>query len=105
MTFFQGWSRIAFDRRQAGGERSRSGSRFLSCGKKDLKINIDYASIKTIRRYADYRKSGKYRRYNMGFINELVTYAILVVGIGALALGGIFFGKFLRDKHDSKKKV
>lgn len=41
----------------------------------------------------------------MGFINELVTYAILVVGIGALALGGIFFGKFLRDKHDSKKKV
>ena len=35
-------------------------------------------------------------------INELITYVIVVVGIGALALGGIFLGKFLRDKHDAK---
>lgn len=40
----------------------------------------------------------------MAFINELITYAILVVGIGALAVAGIFLGKFLRDKHDAKEK-
>lgn len=39
----------------------------------------------------------------MVFINELITYAILVIGIGALAIAGIFLGKFLRDKHDAKK--
>lgn len=40
----------------------------------------------------------------MGFINMFVTYAVMVVGIGALALGGIFFGKFLRTKYDAREK-
>lgn len=38
----------------------------------------------------------------MGFINGLITYALIVVVIGGLAVGGIFLGKFLRDKKDNK---
>ena len=38
----------------------------------------------------------------MLFINELITYVILTIGIGALAVAGIFLGKFLRDKRDAK---
>ncbi|MBO5277909.1 MAG: vanadium nitrogenase [Lachnospiraceae bacterium] len=40
----------------------------------------------------------------MLFINELITYAILVVIMGALAVAGIFLGKSLRDRHDAKGK-
>lgn len=40
----------------------------------------------------------------MLFINELITYVILVIGIGALAVAGIFLGKFLRDKRNAKGK-
>lgn len=40
----------------------------------------------------------------MLFINEFITYVILVIGIGALAVAGIFLGKFLRDKRDAKGK-
>lgn len=40
----------------------------------------------------------------MLFINELITYAILVVIMGALAVAGIFLGKALRDRHDAKGK-
>lgn len=40
----------------------------------------------------------------MAFLNGLMTYAILVVGMGALAVAGVFLGKFLRQKHDAKKK-
>lgn len=49
-------------------------------------------------------KSSAEMRNDMGFINELVTYAIVAVGIGALAVGGIFFGKFLRTKYDAREK-
>lgn len=38
----------------------------------------------------------------MAFINELISYVILALGLGALALAGIFLGKFLRDRHDAK---
>ena len=61
-----------------------------------MKNRYDDASISIIKGKSEI--GGK----NMGFINELITYVILVVGIGALALGGIFLGKFLRDKHDAK---
>ena len=40
----------------------------------------------------------------MVFINELISYVILAVGIGALALAGIFLGKKLRDWHDAREK-
>lgn len=40
----------------------------------------------------------------MVFMNELITYVILAIGIGAIAMAGIFLGKFLRDRREAKEK-
>lgn len=36
------------------------------------------------------------------FINEFLTYGLLVIIMGALAVAGVFVGKTLRKKKDEK---
>ena len=39
----------------------------------------------------------------MVFINTFVTYVVIMAAIVAIAIAGIFFGKYLRDRKDKKK--
>lgn len=41
----------------------------------------------------------------MAFVASFIQYVVIMIILAALAVGGVFFGKFLRNKKDAKEAI
>lgn len=41
----------------------------------------------------------------MAFVASFIQYVVIMIILAALAVGGVFFGKFLRIKKDAKEAI